>query len=67
MMNTTKLNLPEALLEDHEQLKNYFSVEISELFRECPIETEIAEVERVLSEFLVLMGNMTKCKSQTLP
>lgn len=39
-------------IKSQEQLANYFSVEISEFFKECPEEKEIAAIEKVLSTYL---------------
>jgi hypothetical protein len=51
------LNLPKSLTSDHEQLVNFYSVEISELLCDCPQEMDIAAVEKVLNEYAALLLN----------
>ncbi len=47
--------LPETLMNDPEQLANFFSLEISELVCDCPQEIDIAAIEAVLIKYRALI------------
>ncbi len=47
--------LPESLMNDAEQLANFFSLEISELICDCPQEVDIAAIEEVLIKYRALI------------
>lgn len=44
-----------AMLNDQEQMINYFSVEIAELICDCPQELDIAAIEKVLIKYRKLI------------
>ena len=54
-MKNIQQALPESLINDTEQLANFFSVEISELICDCPQELDIAAIEKVLIEYRELI------------
>lgn len=48
-------HLSKAVTRNHHQLTNYCSVEIAELFKDCPEGKDIAAVEQVLKQFRKLI------------
>jgi hypothetical protein len=54
-MKNTHETLPESLLNDAEQLANFFSLEISERVCDCPQEVDIAAIEEVLIKYRALI------------
>ena len=54
-MKNIHQTLPESLMNDAEQLANFFSLEISELVCDCPQEMDIAAIEAVLIKYRVLI------------
>lgn len=51
--------MPESLIDNIEQLANFYSVAISELICDCPREMDIAEIEKLLMEYRsIILRNM---------